>query len=98
MARLWHRSGAWSGGRPPLRRRRLVGHAALREPAMEAIELLLEFRQLLVRRILERHHSRASALHATNELVELQMDGARVAVLRGLDQEHHQERDDRGGR
>ena len=36
------------------------------------------------------------ALECRHQLVQFQVDGPRVLVLRPLDEEHHQERDDRG--
>ena len=40
----------------------------------------------------------AGSLHRRDQLVQLQMNGAGVAVLGLLDQENHQERDDRRSR
>src|SRR2546423_3004115 len=61
-------------------------------------ELLLESLQLLVGHVLQVSHARARALHSAQQLVELEVYGLRVAVLRVLDEEDHQERDYRRAR
>src|SRR5262245_17649767 len=70
----------------------------LGEPLVQAPELLLEMLDLVVREILEVHELRARTLDRADELVELKVQRLGVAVLRVLDQEHHQEREDRGAR
>src|SRR2546423_707025 len=63
--------------------------ARLTNPA----ELLLEPLQLLVGHVLQIRHARARALRGAQQLVELEVYGLRVAVLRVLDEEDHQECD-----
>src|ERR1019366_4939565 len=59
-------------------------------------KFLLELVELIAAQRLEIHETISSALGRANELVELQVNGARVTVLRVLNHEHHQERDDGG--
>src|SRR4051812_42677170 len=53
--------------------------------------------QLFVAELLDVNHLVLRLLRGTDQFVELEVQGARVSVLRVLDDEHHQERDDRGG-
>ena len=52
--------------------------------------------ELLTRQVLDADQAVARAFQGGHELVELELDGQAVLVLRLLDQEHHQEGDDRG--
>ena len=61
----------------------------------QLFELALQRHELLVAHVLERQKLVAGVLVRANELVELQMDGVGVAVLGVLNEEHHQERNDR---
>src|SRR5690242_9318575 len=54
-----------------------------------------EFR---VREAFNMHHFVTSMRNGMDDLVELQVNGARVTVLRVLNEEDHQESDNRGGR
>ena len=60
----------------------------------DVFELLMQFVQLLVGHFLKVHQLVAGAFDGSNQLIQLEMHGARVAVLGVLNQEHHQERDD----
>ncbi len=62
----------------------------------DALKFLLQLVQLLVRHILQIHQARARAFHATDQFIQLQVDRLHVAVLRVLDQEHHEKRNDGG--
>src|SRR5205814_1221151 len=64
----------------------------------DALELLLKVIQLLVRQLLQADEARAGAVYAADQLIELQVQRLCVAVLGVLDQEDHEERDDRGAR
>lgn len=54
--------------------------------------------QLLVREFLDVDHFVVCAVQRPDELVELEVHGSSIAVLSVLDQEYHQERNNRGGR
>ena len=66
--------------------------------AAQLAELVLQLIELVVGHFLEVDHRGARAFDAAQQFVELELDRNGVAVLRVLDQEHHQERDDRRGR
>jgi len=61
---------------------------------MHLPELVLEFREFLVGVFLDVHQARAGPLHRLEQFVELELDGGGLAVLRALDQEDDQERED----
>ena len=56
--------------------------------------LVGEFLQFIVREMLDVDHLVLRLVDRLDDLVQLQMTGAGVAILRVLDQEHHEERDD----
>src|SRR5262245_48502726 len=56
-------------------------------------ELLLELLELLLAALLQVHQQVARALRALDQLIELEVNGPRVTILRVLDQKHHQKRD-----
>jgi hypothetical protein len=58
------------------------------------LELFLEFLEILVRKTLKTNQFVSSAFHSTNNLIQFQINGLGVAILRVLNQENHQERDD----
>ena len=58
----------------------------------------MQLLELIVAEILDRGEFVLCALHCQNEFGQLELDRQDVAVLRVLDQENHQERDDRGRR
>src|SRR5688500_11443497 len=62
----------------------------------EPLELALELGELVVGPLLEVDERRACAFDPAQQLVELEVNGLRIAVLRVLDEEHHEERHDRG--
>src|SRR5262245_42510519 len=64
-------------------------------PLAQTVELLPQLLELFVRQLFQVDELRPRPLQRANELVELEVDGDGVAVLRVLDQEHHEERDDR---
>src|SRR5688572_12874584 len=64
-----------------------------RKPPVAAPVLL----EALVVDVLQVEQRVVRALGGADQLVELELDRLGVAVLRVLDQEHHQEGDDRGG-
>lgn len=57
--------------------------------------LVGEFLQFVVREMLDVDHLVLRLIDRLDDFVELEVDGARVAILRVLDQEHHKESDDR---
>jgi hypothetical protein len=59
----------------------------------ECREVLLQGEEFLLRESLNIDEAVTGALESRNKLVQLQMDRQRVLVLRTLDEEHHQERD-----
>src|SRR4051794_30954612 len=63
-------------------------------PLPQALELLLELRDLGVWQLLEREEAVARIGRGPDELVELQMDSGGVPVLRRLNEEDHQKCDD----
>src|SRR4051812_39778982 len=65
---------------------------------MQMPELVLQGLELLVTEFLEIHEVRPRALHAPEELVELEVDRLGVAVLGVLNQKDHEEGDDRRAR
>ena len=62
------------------------------------LELGLEFLEFLIRKILEIDEFIARVFDRANEFVQFQMDSFGVAVLRILNQKHHQKRNDGRGR
>src|SRR5216684_175752 len=73
-----------------------LGLSRARGPFAQALKLLLEFFQLLVGKFFEIEQIVPRAAKRTNQLVEFQMKCFSVAVLRVLNQEHHQESNDGG--
>jgi hypothetical protein len=63
---------------------------------VEALELLLERPELLVDTFFQVHEPRPGSTDRTDELVELQLDGESIAVLRVLDEKDREERQHRG--
>ena len=61
----------------------------------QTLKLILKLFEILIREIFEIDHTCACALDATQQLIELEVHRLSVAILRILDQEHHQECDDR---
>src|SRR5436853_353541 len=57
----------------------------------QALELLVQHLQRLVREVFEVDQPVVGALDGADELVELEVDRPRIAVLRVLDQEDHEE-------
>ena len=57
----------------------------------QAPEFLLDLFQFFVGELFEVYQLVTRARQSSNEFVQFEMDGLRVAVLRILDQEHHQE-------
>ena len=72
----------------------LVLGLALRAVA-EALELFLDLLELFVGAVLQVHQRVAGPVLGADQLIELEVDRLGVAVLRVLDQEHHQERHNR---
>src|SRR5687768_12412184 len=76
--------------------------SALRSPGADAPlrlqpgELPLHLVELLIGAILEIDQLVARRIDAADQLVELEVERAGIAVLSALDQKHHQERDDGG--
>src|ERR1043166_10266333 len=68
---------------------RLDGTRAEAARLANPLELLLQLLQLLVGQVLQVRHARARALDGAQQLVELQVQGLRVAVLRS--EEHTSE-------
>ena len=62
---------------------------------MNLVELSTERSELFLRALLELDEAGARALHGAQQLIELQIDGFAIAVLGVLDDEDHEERDDR---
>jgi hypothetical protein len=60
------------------------------------LKLLLEFFQVLIRESFKIDKFVSRALNRSDYLIELQMNGFSVAILRVLNQEHHQEGNDGG--
>src|SRR5689334_9294803 len=58
----------------------------------ELLELVLEPLQLVLRGVLQGGEGVPGLAGAPDELVELEVQGRRVPVLGGLDEEHHEER------
>ena len=63
---------------------------------MYPLEFFLQALEVLVRKLFEIHQTCARAFDTLNQLVEFQVNRDGVAVLRVLNQEDHQERDNRG--
>ena len=62
----------------------------------QALELILKFLQILIGEGFQIHQAIARPGEAANDFIELKLDRLRVAVLGILDEEDHQESDDRG--
>ena len=62
----------------------------------DAFEFTLEPIEFFVAQALEVHEARAGTAHAAEQFIEFQLEGLGIAVLSVLNQEHHEERDDRG--
>ncbi len=54
---------------------------------MQRVELALQLGQLFVGQVLDDQHAVAGSFQAADDLVELQVDRARIAVLRVLNKE-----------
>src|SRR2546425_5550903 len=67
-------------------------------PRPYVLKLTGEVPELLFGPVLELHEPGAGAFDGTKQLVELEIDRFAVTVLGVLDDEHHQEGDDRGAR
>src|SRR6476659_7984483 len=95
LARLLH-AGALSLRRPF--RRRLIGLRSLQPEVRALLGELLEIPvkpfEFAVVQLLEIEQHVARLLRDADQLVDFDMQGGRVAVLRVLDHEHHQEGDD----
>src|SRR6266536_5588252 len=63
----------------------------------DALELFLELFQILVRKLFEIDQFISRAFDGANNLIKFQMNGFGVAVLRVLNQEHHEEGNNRRG-
>jgi len=57
------------------------------------LEFLLELLELFVRQIFQVNEGIARGLNRPDQLIELEVEGFGVAVLRTLDQKHHQKGD-----
>src|SRR5689334_11014559 len=75
---------------------RAVGAFLLLRERLDPFELNVKLFEFLVRQIFEVHELVARAFHRENQLVQLQLHGLRVAVLRILDQEYRKVGDDGG--
>src|SRR5688500_10226488 len=67
-------------------------------PLGDVFVLLAQLVELFLAVLLEIHHAVVGTARRPDQFIELEVHGLGVAVLRVLDQEHHQERDDRGAR
>src|SRR6266480_5273826 len=63
----------------------------------DALELFFELFQILVRKLFKIDQFISRAFDGTNDLIKFQMNGFGIAVLGVLNQEHHEEGNDRGG-
>jgi hypothetical protein len=70
----------------------------IRDRVPQVFELALEAREVRVAHRFEAEERVSRVLVRPNELVELEVHGVRIAVLRILNEKHHQERDDRSPR
>ena len=73
----------------------LVAGLLLTMPA-QALKLIADPLEFLIGHVLEIDHLVASSFNRVNQLIQLQMEGLGIAVLGVLNEEHHQERNDRG--
>src|SRR5258706_15990573 len=100
--RLSRKEGAENlqADRDALSRARLTGGVHWRGRTLvlrffgEMGEVGLESLQFLVAQPIEIHERVSGALYRANQLIELHVERGGVAVLRGLGEEHHEERDD----
>ena len=58
------------------------------------MKLLLEFFEFIFRHLIEVDEAVARFFHGMNQLIELELHDLGVAVLRVLNEEHHEEGDD----
>src|ERR1051325_7070700 len=77
-------------------RRLLRLSSATSREAVQALEFLLQPIEFFITEVFEIDQAGSRAFDATEQFIELQMQRLGVAVLRVLDQEYHQERNDRG--
>src|SRR3954447_25146093 len=99
---------AWHSPKESDRRLRRAGYACLALrfvlPAGEMLEGLFSLApaffmqrlQFLIREVLNRREFVGHAFHGQDEFRKLELNGHGVAVLRVLDQKHHEKRHDRG--
>lgn len=64
----------------------------------QGVELIAHFLELLVGHVVKVDESGTCALNSAQQLVELQLHQFRTSVLSVLDEEHHEEGDDRRAR
>ena len=62
----------------------------------DAFELLFKFFQILIGKVFKVDQFVSRAFECADDLVQLQLKRLGIAVLRVLNKEHHQERDDGG--
>jgi len=62
----------------------------------DAFELLFKFFQILIRKVFKIDQFVSRAFECADDLVQLQLKCLGIAVLRVLNEKHHQERDDGG--
>ena len=76
---------------------RLTTWDGLQVPCVDQhqLELLFQHIQFRVAHLLDVDHVIPRMIQRQDQLIQLQVDRPRIAVLRVLDQEHHQERHDR---
>src|SRR6266566_6270146 len=63
----------------------------------DALELFFELFQILIRKLFKIDQFISRAFDGANDLIKFQMNGFGIAVLRVLNQEHHEECNDRRG-
>ena len=78
-----------------MRTRLVLRVPVLGKPLVQLLELSLKVSELFVRKIFQMHEPRPRALDRADQLVELEMDRLRVAVLGALDEKDHEECEDR---
>src|SRR5437868_6481184 len=81
-------------GRPGVLILMLAPPAAAVAFLAQLLVLVREFLQFIVREVFDVDHLVLRLIDRLDDFIELQVDGAGIAVLRVLDQEHHEERDD----
>src|SRR5262245_10625999 len=65
---------------------------------VKILEVSVQFLELLFCAVFQVDQAVAGTLGASNQFIELEMNRSRIAILSVLNQEHHQESNDRGAR